>query len=129
VCFELINCVKSFLFSQSHILHFIDNDACVDNIACIIINEVQYMTLGLSKPKGPKKEKKKEKKKKKWNPKWINRKKRAKVKKEPPLEKERTTDKKRERERERERERRRRRRRVGAYIFCRLSFPVRLEGR
>ena len=35
---------------------------------------------------------------------------------------------KRERERERERERRRRRR-VGAFIFCRLSFPVRLEGR
>ena len=46
----------------------------------------------------------------------------------PPLEKARTTDKKRERERERERERRRRRV-VGAFIFCRLSFPVRLEGR
>ena len=104
MCFELINCVKSFLFSQSHILHFIDNDACVDNIACIIINEVQYMTLGLSKPKGPKKEKKKEKKRKNGTLNGSIEKREQKSKRSPPL-KRKGPPTKREREREREKER------------------------
>ncbi len=105
MCFELINCVKSFLFSQSHILHFIDNDACVDNIACIIINEVQYMTLGFCRnQKVQKKRKKKKKKRKNGTLNGSIEKREQKSKRSPPL-KRKGPPTKREREREREKER------------------------